>query len=144
MAETKRQELIGKVVSAKCDKTITVLVETYKNDKLYHKRVKSSKKYTAHDEKNEAKKGDKVLIAATRPLSKRLTKTKITHTNSDRNIGKIAVVISDIDNVLSTGRVKVGADVWSAKSFDSSVIKADSMVEVVGIEGAKLVVKTSE
>ena len=70
MAETKRQELIGKVVSAKCDKTITVLVETYKNEKLYGKRVKSSKKYTAHDEKNEAKKGDTVRIAETRPLSK--------------------------------------------------------------------------
>ena len=70
MAETKRAELVGKVVSAKCDKTITVLVETYKNDRLYHKRVKYSKKYTVHDEKNEAKKGDKVLIAETRPLSK--------------------------------------------------------------------------
>ncbi len=34
MAETKRAELIGKVVSAKCDKTITVLVETYKNHPL--------------------------------------------------------------------------------------------------------------
>ena len=70
MAETKRQELIGKVVSAKCDKTITVLVETYKNDPLYKKRFKYSKKYTAHDEKNEAKIGDRVRIAETRPLSK--------------------------------------------------------------------------
>ena len=51
MAETKRSELIGKVVSAKNDKTITVLVETYRNDPLYHKRVKYSKKYAAHDEK---------------------------------------------------------------------------------------------
>lgn len=69
-AETKRAELIGKVVSAKCDKTITVLVETYKNHPLYGKRVKYSKKYVAHDEKNEAKEGDTVRIAATRPLSK--------------------------------------------------------------------------
>ena len=70
MAETKRQELIGKVVSAKCDKTITVLVETYKKDPLYGKRVKYSKKYTAHDEENKAKAGDTVKIRATRPLSK--------------------------------------------------------------------------
>ena len=70
MAETKRAELIGKVVSAKCDKTITVLVETYKNHPLYGKRVKYSKKYVAHDEKNEAKEGDTVRIAMTRPLSK--------------------------------------------------------------------------
>ena len=70
MAETKRQELTGKVVSAKCDKTITVLVETYKNHPLYGKRVKYSKKYVAHDEKNVAKEGDTVRIASTRPLSK--------------------------------------------------------------------------
>ena len=70
MAETKRAELIGKVVSAKCDKTITVLVETYKKHPLYGKRVKYSKKYVAHDENNVAKEGDTVRIAATRPLSK--------------------------------------------------------------------------
>ena len=70
MEERRNRELVGKVVSCVNDKTITVLVETYKNDKLYKKRVKYSKKYTAHDEKNEAKKGDKVLIAETRPLSK--------------------------------------------------------------------------
>jgi len=70
MAETKKQELTGKVISAKCDKTITVLVETYKNHPLYGKRVKYSKKYVAHDEKNVAKEGDTVRIAATRPLSK--------------------------------------------------------------------------
>ena len=70
MAETKRAELTGKVVSANWDKTITVLVETYKNHPLYGKRVKYSKKYVAHDEKNEAKEGDTVRIAMTRPLSK--------------------------------------------------------------------------
>ena len=70
MSETKRTELIGKVVSAANDKTITVLVETYRNHPLYGKRVKYSKKYTAHDEKNEAKTGDTVKIVETRPLSK--------------------------------------------------------------------------
>ena len=66
----RKQVLVGKVVSASNDKTITVLVETYKKDNLYGKRVKYSKKYAAHDEKNEAKKGDIVRIAETRPLSK--------------------------------------------------------------------------
>ena len=70
MEERNKRELVGKVVSDANDKTITVLVETYKNDKKKGKRVKSSKKYTAHDEKNEAKKGDTVRIAETRPLSK--------------------------------------------------------------------------
>ena len=65
-----KQELVGKVISAKNDKTITVLVETYKNHPLYGKRVKYSKKYAAHDEKNVAKEGDTVRIAASKPISK--------------------------------------------------------------------------
>ena len=68
--ERTTHELVGKVVSDKADKTITVLVETYKKDPLYGKRVKYSKKYAAHDEKHEAKVGDTVRIAETRPLSK--------------------------------------------------------------------------
>jgi small subunit ribosomal protein S17 len=70
MKKTVKRELVGKVVSDKTDKTITVLVETYKEDPLYGKRVKYSKKYAAHDEKNEAKIGDIVRIVETRPLSK--------------------------------------------------------------------------
>ena len=70
MQEKKKRELIGVVVSDKADKTITVKVETYKKDPLYNKRIKYSKKYTAHDENNTAKVGDKVRLVATRPLSK--------------------------------------------------------------------------
>ena len=70
MEEKRTRELVGKVVSDANNKTVTVLVETYKNDSLYGKRVKYSKKYAAHDEKNEAKKGDIVRITETRPLSK--------------------------------------------------------------------------
>ena len=66
----ERKELIGVVVSDKADKTITVKVETYKNNPLYGKRVKYSKKYAAHDENNMAHVGDKVRLAQTRPLSK--------------------------------------------------------------------------
>lgn len=66
----RKQELQGKVTSVTNDKTITVLVETYKTDKLYGKRAKYSKKYAAHDEKNEAALNDIVKIVETRPLSK--------------------------------------------------------------------------
>lgn len=65
----KRKVYTGRVVSDKMDKTITVLVETYKRHPLYGKRVKYSKKYKAHDEHNEAKVGDIVQIMETRPLS---------------------------------------------------------------------------
>ncbi|NGZ78067.1 30S ribosomal protein S17 [Saccharibacillus alkalitolerans] len=65
-----RKVLVGKVVSDKMDKTIVVAVETYKKHDLYHKRIKSTKKFKAHDENNEAKIGDTVRIVETRPLSK--------------------------------------------------------------------------
>ena len=70
MEKKNARELVGKVVSNKCDKTITVLVETYKVNSKYGKRVKYSKKYAAHDEANKAKVGDTVKIRMTRPLSK--------------------------------------------------------------------------
>ena len=66
----KRKVFTGTVVSDKNDKTITVLVTTYKKHPLYNKRVISSKKFRAHDEKNEAHIGDVVKITESRPLSK--------------------------------------------------------------------------
>ena len=69
MERNSRKVLTGTVVSDKMDKTITVLVETYKNHPLYHKRVKYSKKYKAHDENGVAGVGDTVRIMETRPLS---------------------------------------------------------------------------
>ncbi|WNF37014.1 30S ribosomal protein S17 [Bacillaceae bacterium IKA-2] len=66
----QRKEYTGKVVSDKMDKTISVLVETYKIEKLYGKRVKYSKKLKAHDENNTAKINDVVKIMETRPTSK--------------------------------------------------------------------------
>lgn len=65
-----RRVQIGKVVSDKMDKTIVVSVETYKKHALYHKRIKYTKKFKAHDENNEANIGDTVRIMETRPLSK--------------------------------------------------------------------------
>ncbi|WP_211749525.1 30S ribosomal protein S17 [Paenibacillus sp. Marseille-Q4541] len=65
-----RKVLLGKVVSDKMDKTIVVAVETYKKHDLYHKRIKYTKKFKAHDENNTAKIGDTVKIMETRPLSK--------------------------------------------------------------------------
>jgi len=72
MSETRneRRVQIGKVVSDKMDKTIVVSVETYKKHPLYHKRIKYTKKFKAHDENNQAKIGDTVKIMETRPLSK--------------------------------------------------------------------------
>jgi len=60
----------GKVVSDKMDKTIVVAIETTKRHPLYKKTMKITTKYKAHDENNEAKIGDTVVIMETRHLSK--------------------------------------------------------------------------
>jgi small subunit ribosomal protein S17 len=65
-----RKVQTGKVVSDKMDKTIVVAIETHKKHNLYHKRIKFTKKFKAHDENNTAQIGDIVKIMETRPLSK--------------------------------------------------------------------------
>lgn len=64
------RELVGKVVSAKTDKTLTVTVDRVKMHPLYKKRFTVTKKYYAHDESNTAKEGDIVKIRETKPMSK--------------------------------------------------------------------------
>lgn len=70
MERSARKVRIGKVVSDKMDKTVVVAVENFVSHKLYKKSIKNTKKYKAHDEKNECNIGDKVKIMETRPLSK--------------------------------------------------------------------------
>ena len=65
-----KRTLIGKVVSDKMDKTVSVLTERRVKHPLYGKIVRRSKKYLAHDEANQAKVGDTVEIQEGRPISK--------------------------------------------------------------------------
>jgi len=65
-----QRTLVGRVVSDKREKTITVLVERRTKHELYGKIVATSRKYHAHDEKGEYKMGDVVEISESRPLSK--------------------------------------------------------------------------
>ncbi|HKS80644.1 MAG TPA: 30S ribosomal protein S17 [Candidatus Acidoferrales bacterium] len=65
-----RQELLGVVTSARMQKTIVVKVTRTTQHPLYHRVVRSGKKYYAHDEAGEARVGDTVRIVSTRPLSK--------------------------------------------------------------------------
>ena len=62
--------LTGVVTSNKADKTITVTVSSRETHPIYGKQYTITRKYTAHDEKNEANEGDKVTIAAIRPVSR--------------------------------------------------------------------------
>jgi small subunit ribosomal protein S17 len=79
------KQIIGVVSSSKGDKTIIVTVQTRKTHPLYRKQYMVSRKFMAHDEKNEAQTGDKVAITETRPLSARK------HHTLDRIIEKPAL-----------------------------------------------------
>ncbi len=70
MDKKKKRTKIGMVVSDKMDKTVIVEVERLKEHPLYKKKYKINRRYKAHDSKNEYKKGDKVEIEETRPLSR--------------------------------------------------------------------------
>ena len=70
LTRNQRRSMQGVVISTKMDKTLVVLVETYRKHTKYGKRVKYAKKYYVHDEKNKAKVGDVVTIMGTRPISK--------------------------------------------------------------------------
>jgi small subunit ribosomal protein S17 len=65
-----KRKIKGKITSDKMDKTVVVEVESFKVHPRYRRRFKVHKKYKAHDEKNEYKIGDEVIIEETRPLSK--------------------------------------------------------------------------
>ena len=70
MTLSKKQQLIGLVVSDKMHKTVVVKVDTQKRHPKYHKTYTVSKKYKAHDEDNQYHPGDRVVIESIRPMSR--------------------------------------------------------------------------
>jgi len=81
ITQSGRRQLTGEVVSNKMDKTVVVLVSRRFAHPVYKKYMTRSKKFYAHDEQNVCQVGDKVIIAATRPLSrlKRWRILEVTH-----------------------------------------------------------------
>ncbi len=80
--KAKQRALVGKVVSDKMNKSITVLVERKLKHPLYGKYIKKSTKFIVHDETNAYKIGDEVSIKACRPISKTKTYTVIGKVNN--------------------------------------------------------------
>ena len=68
--EKKHKTRVGHVVNNKMDKTVVVTVETLRHHPLYKKTIRKAAKFKAHDEKNECRPGDTVMIIETRPLSR--------------------------------------------------------------------------
>jgi small subunit ribosomal protein S17 len=66
-----RTQKVGRVVSDKMDKSVVVAVDYVRRHPIYHKRIRRTSKFIAHDEQNQCKIGDIVRIEETRPMSKR-------------------------------------------------------------------------
>ena len=80
------------------------------------------------------------LLIFTRPIVKKLTKAPRAHTNADRNLGAVAIVIEEINNDEARGQVKVNSQQWSARAASGRVIPPGTKVVVRYIEGVKLIV----
>lgn len=90
--------LVGVVSSDKADKTIIVNVVTKKTHPIYKKQYTSTKKFMAHDEKNEAGEGDRVVISETKPLSarKRFTLDRIVERAPIRHVEKVDEEVAEV------------------------------------------------
>ena len=97
--------LIGTVTSDKRDKTITVSIVSRETHPLYRKQYTKTRKYTAHDEKNEAKVGDVVQIEMTRPISKTKAYTLVKVIEKSRGVVELKDNVNEIELP-----EKVGAD----------------------------------
>ena len=86
--------LTGYVTSDVRDKTITVTVTSRQTHPLYGKQYTVSRKYTAHDENNEAKKGDKVTIREVRPISK--TKSFTLDRIDEKSVGSVELKEAEV------------------------------------------------
>lgn len=82
-----------------------------------------------------------VLFAATRRLAEKFTKKQPPGVGADRFVGKIGVVLEEIDNLRNTGRVRIDKDQWRADSHADETIAVDTRVKVVGLDGTHLVVQ---
>ena len=83
-----------------------------------------------------------ILIFATRPLCKKLTRHKDNKTNTDVLIGQVALVTEEISNIRESGEVKISGLRWSARAEDSArIIPVGTEVTVLEIKGVKLIVK---
>lgn len=81
-----------------------------------------------------------ICLIATRPLVKKLTKSKVVRTNADSLIGKTGVVTIEVNNNLAQGQINVGGQIWSAKSEGDFILKVNEKAIVKSIAGVKLIV----
>lgn len=85
-----------------------------------------------------------LLLVLTRPLAVKFFNQERQKTNAESLIGQKAVVKEEVNTLQATGRVEVNGMEWSAKTDESEVIEADTIVVIRGIQGVKLIVEKEE
>ena len=114
--------LVGTVTSDKRDKTITVSIVSRETHPLYRKQYTKTRKYTAHDEKNEAKVGDRVDIAMVRPLSKTKAYSLVKILEKSRGKVELKEGVTEVEH-----EEKVGADeIARAKAAEAAAENAEA------------------
>ena len=81
------------------------------------------------------------VLAVARPLAKRFIDPHIVPTNADRLLGGVGKVMEQIDNENAAGAVYADGKTWTARSSDGEIIPVGELVEIVGMEGVKLIVR---
>ncbi|MDF2820807.1 MAG: NfeD family protein [Clostridiales bacterium] len=82
-----------------------------------------------------------LLLYFTRPIAVKFLKLGRVKTNYEEIIGKYGVVTEDIDNLKPAGQVQLNGQFWTARSAETQTLTKDTVVEVVAIQGVKLIVK---
>lgn len=85
-----------------------------------------------------------LLLVLTRPLAVKFFNQERQKTNAESLIGQKAIVKEEINTLQTTGRVEVNGMEWSAKTEESEIIEADTIVMIKGIQGVKLIVEKEE
>ncbi len=82
-----------------------------------------------------------ILLYFTKPIVRKFLDNKVQKTNADRLVGDYGVVIEGINPESGVGQVKVGGQIWSARSVDGTAVETEKRVRVLDISGVKLIVK---
>lgn len=85
-----------------------------------------------------------ILLITTRPVAKKYINGKAEKTNVEAMAGKIGTVTEDIDNVHAKGKVDIDGETWTARTVNDEPIGNNQLVEVVRVEGVKVIVKKKE
>ena len=125
--------LIGTVTSDKRDKTITVSIVSRETHPLYRKQYSKTRKYTAHDAKNEAHVGDRVQIAMSKPISKTKAYTLVKVIEKSRGAVELK---EDVNKVYEAEKVGADAEARARRAAEKAAAEeAEAKAEAEKSEG---------